>query len=146
MTTKSIANEDLQVNFDIQTSPPAVPPDPPSDLQYTGDQGIDLVKIVPTKSTTCKANSKFVCTTGITLTWTVIGCPFTSALYTFVSGTGTITPSATKCKADNALVLRKDDIGTCIGSWMLTNPPNTVQACACNLKISNAGQTEVKGQ
>jgi hypothetical protein len=134
MPAKNIANEDLKVNFLNTTG-----------QVYSTDQGIDSVKIVPTKSTTCKACGKFVCTTGITLTFSVaMPCPHTFPGFTFVSGAGSITPLAIKCKADGAVVLLKDDPGTCMGSWT-NNSTGAPAPCACTLKIADAGQTKVNG-
>jgi hypothetical protein len=142
MTLKNVANEDLKVAFSNTAGPP--------DLVYTGDPGIDPVKVVPTKSTKCKALNKSICTTGITITWTLAtgGCPHTSATYDFVSGAASILPSAIKTKAENGLVLRVDDqsIAGCIGGWTLKASPFTPIACACTCNISNAGQTKVKAQ
>ena len=138
MALELVANEDLKVGF-TNTAGPA-------DIAGGLDQGIDAVKVVPTKSTNCNAEAKLICTSGITLTWTVAGCPFTSALYTFVSGVGKITATALKVKADGVLVLREGDTGTCAGGWTLTANPFTAQPCTCNLEITDAGQTTVKAQ
>jgi hypothetical protein len=106
MALENVANEDLLVEFTNTVGPP--------DIVYTGDIGIDPVKVVPTKSTKCKAMSKLICTTGITLTFAVGGneCPHTSATYTFVAGVGTVTTTATKTRADAQIVLREGDTGT----------------------------------
>ena len=110
MALLEVANEDLQVNFVIAGLPP-------DEIYYTGDQPIDAVKIVPTISAKSKAENKYICTTGIVLTWAgpVNQCPHTSATYTFVSGKGSISPLATKTKTETQLVLRKEDSGTCTG-------------------------------
>jgi hypothetical protein len=138
MSLEDVCNEDMLVKFTQTAGPP--------DSVYLGDQGIDLVKVVPTLSTKNKAAAKKVATTGVTITWPVSGCAFTSATYTFVSGGGMVATSATKTKAEAQLVLRKGDTGTCVGGWTLTAPPNTPLACACNVEISNAGQTKAKAQ
>ena len=133
---ENIANEDLQVNFVNSAGPP--------DIVYSGDQGIDPVKIVPTKATKAKCNSKFICTTSIVLTWTAgTPCPHTSATHTFVSGAGSITAGSTKVKCDNNFVLLKEDSGTCAGTWAPPSGPNI--PCACTIKIADAGQTNVSG-
>jgi hypothetical protein len=132
--SKLIANEDLLVEFSNTTG-----------QTYSGDQGIDAVKIVPTKSTHCKILNKAMCTTGITLTFIIATpCPHSFAGHTFVSGAGSISTTATKVKADGQVVLRADDSGTCAGSWTNTSTGATV-ACSCNCKIANAGQNKVKG-
>lgn len=141
MSLAEVANEDLKVNFTNSAGPP--------DLVYSTDPGIDPVKVVATKSTTCKAGGKWICTTGLTITWSLpMPCPFSSATYNFVSGTASLIPPPTKTKADGATVLRKDDqsIAGCIGSWTLKATPFTPMACACSVKIADAGQTKVKAQ
>lgn len=140
MALELVANEDMMIEFS-NTLPGG------GALTYLGDQGIDLVMIVPTLSTKCKANSKKVGTTGITLAFAVGGadCPHTFTGHTFVSGAGTVAVSATKCKAESALVLREGDTGTCIGSWTNDATAATV-VCNCDVSISDAGQTKVKAQ
>jgi len=135
MAGKEVANEDLKVNF-TKTAPP--------DAVYAGDQPIDAVKIVAIKATKTKANNKFVCANMITLTFTAgTPCPHTSATYNFIAGAGSIPSTAIKTKVDNLTVLRKDDSGSCAGSWSLKVSPFTVLPCSCTLKISDAGQTKV---
>jgi hypothetical protein len=141
MPLKEVANEDLKVGFTNSAGPP--------DLVYSTDPGLDAVKVIAVKAPKVKAANKAICTTSITITWTVATpCPFSSALYNFVSGAAVIMPSATKTKAGGALVLRKDDQSTagCIGSWTLKATPFTAMPCACSCKISDAGQTKVKAQ
>lgn len=141
MSLKEVANEDLKVVFKNSAGPP--------DLVYSTDPGIDPVKVVPTKSTTCKAGGKFICTTGITITWSLpLPCPFSSVLYNFVSGAAAIIPLATKVKADGGLVLRTDDPAPngCLGGWTLKASPFTPMPCSCSCSISDAGQTKVKAQ
>lgn len=105
MALEYVATEDMLVKFTNTVGPP--------DIVYTGDVGIDLVKVVPTLSTKCKINSKEIGTTGITITWTAgTPCPHTSATYNFVAGSGTVSPIATKTKAQAQLVLRAGDTGT----------------------------------
>jgi hypothetical protein len=142
LSLEDICNEDLTVGFSNTSGPP--------DLIYTSDPGIDATKVVPVKSTKCKIDGKSVCTTAVTITWTVAtgGCPFTSATYDFVAGAASILPGATKTKAENALVLRNGDASEsgCIGSWTLKASPYTAMACACDCSISAAGQNNVKAQ
>ena len=136
MALLDIANEGLKVNF-AKVSPAA--------LSYSGDQSIDAVKIVPVKSTKSKAGATFICIEKITLTFVVARpCPHTLSAHTFVSGSGSITALAQKVKTETKLVLRKDDTGTCSGTWT-RNSDGTVVPCSCNLKIADAGQTKVKG-
>ncbi len=133
-----IANEDLTVNFSSTAGP--------GDLVYSADQGIDAVKIVPVKATKAKANNKLLCLASITLTFAVATpCPFTSATYNFVSGSGSISATAQKTKADSQAVLMKDDTGACAGSWTRKASPFTAMPCACNIKIADAGQDKVGG-
>lgn len=133
-----ICNEDLQVNFSQVIVPP--------DAVYGGDQGIDTVKIVPTKATKSQANSKLICTTAIVCTFaTATPCPFSSATYNFISGAANISATATKVACDSSAVLLNGDTGSCAGQWTLKASPFTPLACSCNLSISNAGQTKVLG-
>lgn len=144
MSAEEIVNEDLLVKFTLTAGPP--------DKIYLGDQGIDPVKIVPVKSLKNEAVGKKICTQKIDLTFTAVNvCPFTSATYTFVGGIGLINATAIKVKAESKLVLRKGDIGTCVGAiptggWTLTASPFTALACACDIEISNAGQTKDKAK
>jgi len=61
-----------------------------------------------------------------------------------VTGSGTISASALKVKAENQLVIREGDIGTM--NWTGTNPspPPTNLTGTSNVVISSAGQTKVK--
>jgi hypothetical protein len=137
MSAEFVANEDLLVKATNTAFPPG-------GLTYQGDTGIDLINVVPTKSTTCQAAGKFMCTTGITLTWVPPQCMFISSdgSHTLVSGAGAIAPAGTKVLADNQLVLRANDVGACGGTWIhgitfVTTP------CVCSFSISVAGQTKV---
>jgi hypothetical protein len=141
MTLKDVCNEDMKVNFSNTAGP--------SDLVYTTDPGIDLVKVVPVLSTKCKALNKKVATTSVTITWTVAtgGCPYTSATHVFIAGASSIAATAVKTKAENALVLRKGDSGVCAGTWQPPGgPPPPPLPCACDVEISDAGQTKAKAQ
>jgi hypothetical protein len=139
MAGKAIANEDLTVAFTNQGVP--------SDAVYGGDQNLDAVKIVALKSTKAKLSGKAMCHTGITLTFTPgTPCPFTSALYQFVSGAGSIAPTSLLNRTTGSTVLRLDDTGTCIGGWILKAPPNTPIVCNCSVKIKTAGQSKVVGE
>lgn len=136
---ENIANEDLEVNFQNSAGPP--------DIVYSGDVGIDPIKVVPVKAGKAKANDKLICVQQITLTWAgpPTQCPHTSALYDFVSGVGSISAGATKCKADNLACLLENDSGNCAGTWKLKVVPFTVVPCACITKIATAGQSKAKG-
>lgn len=142
MSLDNVANEDMLVEFTNSAGPP--------DIVYTGAQGIDDTKIVPTISTKCKAAGSGICTTSVTMIFAVGGaeCPHTSATYDFVSGAAVILPGATKTKAENQLVLREGDASAsgCIGGWTLKASPFTPLPCACACEISSAGQTKVKAQ
>jgi len=145
MTLEYVANTDLEITMTKVTMPPrasfiggkhklTTPPD---------------VSLIATTSTKVKACGAYVCTTALTLTWIVaFPCPWTctSTRYTFVSGAGSITATATKTRADGLVVLRQNDTGTCIGSWNLGVSPFTPSPCACTAKITSAGQTKVKAQ
>jgi len=140
MSLEYVANEDLKVKFTNSAGPP--------DLLYTGDKGIDLTEVVPTLSTHCKANSKKVATTLITVVWTSLGCPFTSVTHTFIAGAALVQTSALKTKADGFIVLREGDSSLlgCIGSWTPPSTPPLSIPCACSVEISDAGQTKAKAQ
>ena len=137
MALDNAANEGLKVNFSNTL---------PGGMTYAGDQPIDPTKIVPVKSAKSKAVAKFLCLEKITLTFAVgtAPCPFTKAGFTFVSGSGSILSTAIKVKAEGKAILRLNDTGLCSGTWTNNSSGATVP-CACNLKISDAGQTKVKG-
>lgn len=141
MALENIANEDMAVEFSLTSVDP-------SDAVYTGDPGIDLVKVVPTLSTKCKAASKKIGTVSIVVTWLLAtgGCPYTSVLYNFVSGVATVPATAAKTKAESVLVLREGDTGTCVGGWTLKASPFTPVVCNCDVTISDAGQSKAKAQ
>lgn len=70
-----------------------------------------------------------------------------------VLGTGTIDPTAEKCKDANQLVLRKDDSGsfdTLFGTFVPSAPPSipvpNTPLPPTDVEISNANQTKVKGE
>lgn len=140
MALENIANEDLLIEFSNTAGPP--------DIVYTGDKGLTYPGVAETLSTKCKALAKKIATTLLEYIFssTVVPCPHTSGNYNFVSGTGTITATATKCRAESALVMREGDSGLCAGSWTLKVSPFTAVACACDTQISSAGQSKVKGQ
>jgi len=131
----NVGNEDLKVSFTNTGGPP--------DLVYSGDQSLDAVKIVAQKSSSVTLNSKKLCYINIIMTFSG-ACPFTSALYNFVSGGGSISMSKlTKVKASSNTPDAKDDQGNCSGGWTLKAYPNTPVSCACIVKISDAGQIKV---
>jgi len=63
-----------------------------------------------------------------------------------VSGSGSISPTATKDKADGQAVIRKDDSGTINGTYTNPAPPPPTLPFSGTVKVSNAGQTKVTGQ
>ena len=148
MTLLNIANEDM--TFEFTNPPTGIPPTiPPDASPPVLDPGIDLVKIVPTLSTKCKADGSRIGTTGVTLTWSLATespCPFTSVLYEFIAGAGSVTPSAIKTKAESQLVLREGDVGTCRGSWIQIASPFATVYCSCKVELIDAGQTKVKAE
>lgn len=89
----------------------------------------------------CKSNLKKQAITSIT--WNPSGCVLVSN--TFVGGTGSLSPNATKCSCGGQTPHRKDDSGSCTGSFTLTASPFTPLVCSCNLSISDAGQIKSKG-
>ena len=78
------------------------------------------------------------------LTWTMSGCFL--AAYTFVSGAGSMSPTATKVKCQGQTPFRKGDQGNCAGSFTLTASPFTPLPCACTFQIDAAGQTKVRSE
>jgi hypothetical protein len=89
----------------------------------------------------CKSLGKKQAITSIT--WTPSGCVLPS--YTFIAGSGSITPTAIKCSCNGQTPHRKGDTGSCTGSFQLTANPFTPLVCTCNLSISDAGQIKAKG-
>ena len=139
MSLEDVCNEDMTVNFSNTVGPP--------DIVYTGDVGIDPVKVVPVLSSQCKILGKKIATTQVTITWVAGTCPHTSATHTHIAGAGNVAATATKVKADGQLVLRTGDTGACAGTWQPPgSPPPSPIACACNVEISGAGQTKMKAQ
>jgi hypothetical protein len=94
---------------------------------------------IPHLSTKVKANAKQIIV-GV-LPWTMAGCQLPPSV--FVSGGGSIVPTATKTKEAifGECPLRKDDMGTCNGSFIFFGFPTN---CTCSFQITNAGQSKVK--
>ena len=62
-------------------------------------------------------------------------------------GTGSITPTATKVKADSQLVSRVDDENTSVSvTGTIPNPPYTPVTMTVGVKVTDAGQTKVTAQ
>ncbi len=146
MALELVAVDGMRLSFTSVVVPP--------DAAYDGDWGNDTTYIVPTLSTKCKLIGgghvpafEKIGTTAVTLMFLPAeGCPYTSNTYTFVSGAGVVMPTATKTRAEGALVLREGDTGTCVGGWTETDPPNTPLVCSCTVEITNAAQTKGKAQ
>lgn len=74
------------------------------------------------------------------ISWTMAGCVLSGGV--FVSGAGLMSASAQKVKCDGKVVMRLDDSGDCIGSFNVSGVPTP---CSCGFRITDAGQTSVKG-
>lgn len=147
MALLAVANEDMKIGFTNTLNP--------GDLTApVSDPGIDVAKIVPVKSTSETIDNKYICVQKVTLTFNILGippsvvpapCPFTSGgLYTFIAGAGSILATVgVHVMDDSKIYLRKDDAGTCVGSWTQISSGSTLP-CNCTLKISDAGQTTVE--
>ncbi len=155
MSLELIANEDLELTFTLTSADPT-DKQPASGVSV---KPIDLgppPTIAPTLAPTNKApkDGPQVATKEIVITWPGVPCAFTSAgLYTFVGGSGSVSVTAEKTKAEGEIVLREGDTGTCEGDhtaippggWILTSGPTPV-SCSCDVEITKAGQTKAKGQ
>lgn len=75
------------------------------------------------------------------LTWTISGCPVDIVT---AQGAGNILATAVSCtcKEDGTKPLRKTDQGFCNGSYFFY----VVIPCQCQVQITDAGQTAVKGE
>ena len=87
------------------------------------------------------------------ISWIMPAGVCVKAGYTHTGGAtnAPIAPSITKVTEVNLPMwngnpLAKDDDGNCMGVFVEIAPPNLVVNCTCDFKISNAGQTESKGQ
>jgi hypothetical protein len=129
MPAKEIANEDRVI---VITSNGPWTPGP-----ATGMTWIEI------KAGKTKLSNKFAMINQIS--WVALGCTFGG--HTFVSGGSVeaIMATATKCKCDNMFVLRKDDQGSCAGTFTNNSSGATVP-CTCSFKIDMAGQVKVKGE
>ena len=128
MAGKEVANEDRIIQI---TANGAWTPGAASGMTYT-----------ETMASKAKANNKFILINQIS--WVAVGCTF--GPNTFVSG-GSVSPimaTSTKCKCDNIFVLRKDDQGSCNGTFK--PPSGPVIPCSCTFKIQDAGQIKVKAE
>jgi hypothetical protein len=82
-----------------------------------------------------------------TLAWTFAGGSAAGCVPGTVTGSGTISVTATKSKADGALVVRLDDTGT--GDFVGTSaspPPPTIPFLSQPVKVSTAGQSKALGE
>jgi hypothetical protein len=140
----------MTINFDNQSGPPDLSPTSPPGADISVSTG----GVTYTESTKCKIETHGICTVNLVFAWLIdvgpppvdVPCPFISATHTFVSG-GSVSPllsTAIKTKAENGLVMRKGDTGNCVGGWL--DPSSNPVACACNIEITDAGQTSVKAQ
>ena len=79
------------------------------------------------------------------INWSIVGCTF--AGHTHISGLSAkpIMATSKKVKCNGQLVLRKNDTGTCQGIFVNNSSGSSI-TCACDFKISDAGQTFVKGE
>lgn len=75
------------------------------------------------------------------ISWVAVGCTLPS--YNFVSGSGLINASATKCSSTGPYVMRKDDNGNCTGSFDNPSPPYDTIPCSCVFNIDNPGQDKM---
>lgn len=136
----AVCTEDMKVGFTNTAGPP--------DLVYLGDQGVDLVKVVPTYSQAVRWRDRRIVTERISITWAVLtgGCAFSSATHTFVSGAAMLQTSAIAVSAERKKVLRKGDTATlgCLGSW--TAPNGAAVTCMCEVEITDAGQDKVQAK
>ena len=140
MALELVANEDLMIEFTNTT---------PGALVASGDLGLG-VGITTTKSSFCKAEAKAVCTTSITLTFSIpavplvsLPCPFTLPGFDVLAGAGSLLATAIFSKAEGMAVLRVNDVGVCAGLWT-NSVSGATSTCACTLKIIDAGQTTSK--
>jgi hypothetical protein len=138
MPLNSVANEDLKVKAEMVLGP--------SDAIYGGDFGITKPGVTSMKDNNVEAPSgKKVCVYSLSFSWTAIQtCPYSSSLFTFVSGFGSIYPSSTAVTLQSLKPLRfNDPTGLCMGAWFNTNTL-APQPCKCDITISDAGQEDVK--
>ena len=137
MTRRRICNEDLKINFDNKAGPP--------DLVYTGNIGLGTYVVTFQTSAVEAPPGKQTCRTSVAYTFNVASyaCPHTSATYNFVAGTGTINATSTRVRIVGRYPLRRQDAGTCAGSWTLKASPYTPVACSCTTEIAVSGQSMV---
>lgn len=139
MALKDVANEDLGITMEAIVVP--------SDAVNAGEFGITKSGVTAQKDNDNEYPSgKKVCKSNVLFVWAVAGatCPFSSAaLFTFVAGGGSIAATATKWDVNSMAVMRKDDEGTCAGSWILNSGPSPFP-CSCKAKITKSGQSDVQ--
>ena len=140
MSYQAVCTEDMKIGFTNTAGPP--------DLVYTGDPGVDPVKVIPTYSQAVRWRNRRIVAERVSITWTVAtgGCPHTSLTHTFVSGAAFIQSSAVATSAEQKKVLRKGDTAMlgCIGSW--TAPNGATVACKCDVEIVDAGQDKANAK
>jgi len=95
-----------------------------------------------TKASKAEENNKKILLNIIS--WSMSGCILAGSA--FVSGAGSVSATALKCKCDSLSVMREQDSGTCNGTFQPSGaPPPPPVPCSCTFIISNAGQNKVKG-
>lgn len=153
MSLELVANEDLELTFTLTSADPT-DKQPPSGVSIKPINLGPPPTIAPTLSPHCKASGKKVATKEIVITWPGVPCAFTSGgLYSFVGGSGSVSVTAEKVKADGEIVLREGDTGSCSGDhtaippggWILTSGPTPV-SCSCDVEVTKAGQTKAKAE
>lgn len=91
-----------------------------------------------------KANSKSVLRGSIGYVFSPAS-PCVFAGHTFVSGAGSIVAGSSFVKTDGIPVLLEGDTGSCVGSFT-NNGSGAPVPCSCQLRISDAGQSNLKGE
>ena len=100
--------------------------------------------VTSTPSAKVKAEDKGVFKAPLSVSFT--GGSFPGLVAGSVKGTGTISATAIKTKAENILVMRESDVGTFTGTGTLPPPAVGEGPAAGPIEISSAGQTKVKAQ
>lgn len=100
--------------------------------------------ITSVASTKVKAEGKGVYKTTIAFTFT--GGTFVGGSSGTALGSGSITATATKVKAEGGFVVIEGDTGTLTGTYVpIPTPPPTVSFTS-NVEITDAGQTKAKAK
>ena len=99
--------------------------------------------ITSSPSTKCKATGKFIYRGTVSFNFT--GGNASGIVPGSISCTGTISPTATKVKADGSFCILEGDTGSMSGTGTSQSSGNPIVPVSGSVEISDAGQNKARG-